>query len=238
MQALINFASGREIPSQRGAMEDSYGTIVRKIKQAAIPWTRCETQFQTAPSFSIFKVGVGSTISDGTITLQLQYADVDTILYAVNERYPIAGARGWVRLVLAGYEYWVRCSEALQTHDRVGPNDSGDGTVMKDRLGDFRVVASSYQEGAYHYASVYLDPIVSWCGYALEDMGPSQMVKIGIGNSSDKYRRCYTGFGEIQEGQLTFVGQNGLGDGSENGQSGFNAKWWAVQRPCPNDQIS
>ena len=70
-------------------------------------------------------------------------------------------------------------------------------------------------------------------------MGPSQMVKIGIGNSDSKFRRCYTGFGEIEEGQLCWVGRNMLGDGSEHGQSGFNAKWWAVQRPCPNDdQIS
>ena len=237
MQALVNFATGREIPQQRGAYEDAYGTVVRRIRQSLVEWVPATAAFSNSPPFGLFKIGTAETQFDGTVKLTVEDADLDTFNYAVNERYEIFGGSGWVRVVTPGYDYWVRSTETLALGDRVSPSDGNTG-VVKDTLGDFRVMSASYEEGAFNYSKVRLDPVVSWPGIAMTAASQGEIVKVKLGVFTEKYRRVWLEFGEVAEGDSVFVGRNDFATGSEADQIQYGCKWWAIQRPCPGDIIS
>jgi hypothetical protein len=234
LRALLQSTAGREIPMRRGAIEDTYGTYMRQVKGALDDWIPVTSRVDADP-FSLLEITESRMIDDREVSYEVDKGDADTIWFAVNERYPlIKDYPGWVRRVTPFRTYLVRSKDNIQKTQYVIPGEFS--AAKKSRISDVVAIADSTPKFDYYITSIMLDVVSGWSGYADADYAKDTLCPVRVGSGTET-RKVWMGMGSGSKDDLVIVVRNSPGLSSEAGETLHNAKWWAANRPCPDDDL-
>lgn len=121
--ALVELARDRGLPSGPNEFVDSAGPKSRDVLRHVPLWIHAQG---TAEPYSILEIYDGDVSTNGeAIVVVRPYTGAEGTLLAVNEEYPLdASGGGFVKIIVPGVPYKVRCSDAAPFTEDVGPSDS------------------------------------------------------------------------------------------------------------------